>query len=226
MIIALDGPAGSGKSTVAKALSKELDIEYIDSGAIYRTLTLFGMKQFEKSCEGHEEEIADVFEKDSGKLKIIYEDHSQKMILDGEDVSVQIRTLEVTRQVKYIANNVRCRNFANETMRRTGKAYPVVIDGRDIGTVVFPDTKLKFYLDADPAIRARRRALELNMPLEGAEFDQLLAEIIKRDSEDMARSIGPLKKADDAIVIETGNYDAAEVTKQVKEKVEAILSGQ
>lgn len=214
-IIALDGPAGSGKSTIAKQLSQELKIEYIDSGAIYRTFTLFGLNRFDGNCEGNELKVAAHFKEFPEDLKIEYDNHTQKMILLGEDVSQKIRTPEVTRQIKYIANNIECRNLVNKTMRATAEKYSVVIDGRDIGTIVFPDTKNKFYLDAKAEIRATRRALEMEIPTSGGKFESLLSDIKKRDQEDMSREIGPLAIAKDAVIVDTSNLSIKMVLEEI-----------
>ena len=216
-VVALDGPAGSGKSTIAKQLSQMLKIEYIDSGAIYRTFTLFGLNNFNGQCQGNEQKIVDHFKSHSEALKIEYQNHTQKMILMDEDVSSKIRTPEVTEQIKHIANDIDCRNLVNETMRATAQKYAVVIDGRDIGTIVFPKTPYKFYLDAKAEIRATRRALEMNIPTSGGQFESLLQDIKKRDQEDMSRKIGPLAIADDAIVIDTSLMNIEAVLKNLKQ---------
>ncbi|MCP4749710.1 MAG: (d)CMP kinase [Proteobacteria bacterium] len=216
IVIALDGPAGSGKSTVAKSLSRHLNIEYIDSGAIYRTLTLYGMKRYENTCVGHEQEIADYFADQPDEIGITYQSHSQKMWLKEDDVSQQIRDVSVTRQVKHIADNPACREIVNRMIRNLAERYSVVIDGRDIGTKVFPDAPYKFYLDAKPEIRATRRAKELNIPLEGEKFENLLQEILERDRTDMARAIAPLCKADDAVYLDTSLLNVEEVVEALE----------
>lgn len=216
-VIAIDGPAGSGKSTIAKQLSQMLKIEYIDSGAIYRTFTLFGLNNFNGQCQGNEQKIVDHFKAHPDALKIEYQNHTQKMILMNEDVSAKIRTPEVTSQIKHIANNINCRNLVNETIRTIAQKYAVVIDGRDIGTIVFPDTPHKFYLDAKAEIRATRRALEMNLPTSGEQFISLLKDIKKRDQEDMSREIGSLAIADDAIVIDTSLLSIEAVLENLKQ---------
>ncbi len=222
MIIALDGPAGSGKSTIARFLSKHLAIEYIDSGAIYRTLTLHGIRQNKGNCEGHGKKVADYFSEFPQHLKAVYEDHSQTMYLHGKNVSAEIRNPIVTKQVKHIANNAECRNLTNSIMRNLSSKYDFVIDGRDIGTIVFPDTPFKFYLDAKPEIRATRRAKELNIPQSGEKFQELLNDIQKRDAEDMAREIGPLRKAQGAIVVDTSMMDIDQVVGYILKQFESL----
>jgi cytidylate kinase len=122
-----------------------------------------------------------------------------------KDISDEIRTPEVTRNIRYIANHPACRDYVNQRMRSLAENYSFVIDGRDIGTVVFPDAKNKFYLDATPEVRAIRRAKEMNLPLEGVEFQTLCDEIISRDKSDMEREIAPLKKAESAQLIDTSD---------------------
>jgi len=220
IVIALDGPAGSGKSTVAKSLSQSLNIEYIDSGAIYRTLTLYCMNTYEGVCKGNENEVAAYFQENPKDIKIDYVDHVQKMVLRGEDVSGQIRTPEVTRQIKYIADHPDCRAIVNAIMREVVKSYSAVIDGRDIGTKVFPDTPHKFYLDAKAEIRAKRRALELGIPVEGEPFQKLLTDIVERDKSDSERAIAPLCKAEDAILVDTSLMDADEVVAEIEKQID------
>ncbi len=219
-VIALDGPAGSGKSTVARHLSQTLDFEYLDSGAIYRTLTYFGLHYLGSSCQGREEEIAIWFSENPDQMKISYQDRTQVMWLKGNDISQQIRTPEVTRDVRFVSDSPACRDIVNQKMRDLAEQYPVVIDGRDIGTKVFPQTPHKFYLDAETKIRATRRAKEMGVPLEGEAFNKLLADIIDRDASDMAREIAPLCQAEDALLVDTSSLTIDEVVETIKARVE------
>lgn len=220
MIIAIDGPAGAGKSTIAKTLAKKLEIAYIDSGAMYRTLTLFAVETFglEKVADSVDQ-VADYFGKNPADLNVEWEGETQKMSLKGRDVTGMIRTQEVTARIKYIATHEPCREVVNEKMRDLSKNNSFVVDGRDIGTYVFPDAKNKFYLDASAQVRAERRALELNMELEGEAFENLKHEIIQRDKGDMEREIAPLKQADDAVYIDTSNMNIDEVVAAVTGKL-------
>ncbi len=224
MIIAIDGPAGSGKSTIAKYLAQKLKIEYIDSGAIYRTLTLHCMNQFNNDCSNYTHEISGCIKKDSDKISIEYKNHTQIMKLESDDVSKQIRNPNVTGQVKYIADNPDCRKVVNKKIRNLAENYSVIIDGRDIGTKVFPDSKYKFYLDALPEIRAKRRALETGIPTNGKEFENLLEDIIQRDNNDMNREIAPLRRASDAHLIDTSDLNIEEVVDSVLRKIKHIQS--
>lgn len=215
MIIAIDGPAGSGKSTVAKLLSHKLQMEYIDSGAIYRTLTLYAINEFKGVVEGNEAAVFRYFEENHEALSIFWENHVQQITLHGVNVSEEIRTRTVTKQIKYIANHHGCRNLVNKRMQELADRYSFVIDGRDIGTVVFPNARYKFFLEALPEIRAKRRARDLNLPLEGAEFDRLCREIALRDEEDKNRKIAPLQIAADAVLIDTSSLNIEEVVKKI-----------
>lgn len=215
-VIALDGPAGSGKSTVARELSKALGFEYLDSGAIYRTLTLYGLRHLGSTCQGREAEIANRFETHPDRIAVTYQDHQQVMWLEDEDVSQSIRSPEVTREVRYVSDNAACRAIVNAKMRRLAEQVPVVIDGRDIGTKVFPDTPHKFYLDARPEIRAKRRALESGVPTSGEAFEKLLADIQERDAGDMARTIAPLRQAEDAVSIDTSEMNVEAVVSAIR----------
>ncbi|MDH5560162.1 MAG: (d)CMP kinase [Deltaproteobacteria bacterium] len=213
MIIAIDGPAGSGKSTIAKQLAKKLKIEYFDSGSVYRCLTLYGMNHFNQSCEGYESEIAQCFLKNPGLLEIRYVDHRQTLLLEGEDPSKRIRSRDVTRQVRFIASNPECRDVVNAKMRSLAKTHCFAIDGRDIGSVVFPETPYKIYLDADVEVRAKRRALEMGIELNSAEYKQLANEIQQRDQGDRNRTIAPLILAEGAKKIDTTKMTVDDVVK-------------
>ena len=219
-IVAIDGPAGSGKSTIARLTSKLLDFEYVDSGAIYRTMTLYGMDNYQGTCSGYEQEIADHLLSHPNQIGITYQEHNQIMWLRGEDVSHAIRDPEVTKQVRFIADNPDCRAFVNRMMRDIARRFSVVIDGRDIGTQVFPKAEYKFYLDAKAEIRAVRRARELDLPLEGKEFDSLVEDIEKRDQQDRTRSIAPLQAANDAIRIDTSDLTVKEVVRAVLDNID------
>lgn len=215
LIIALDGPAGSGKSTMAQALAKKLGIEYIDSGAIYRSLAYFGQSHF-GGVEGRENQIAAHFQAQPGDLEISYQNHFQVMRLQGRVITEEIRSREVTALVRFVANHAGCREIANARMREAASRYDVVVDGRDIGSVVFPQTPHKFYLDADPRIRAQRRAKELHLPLEGPEFEALVTEISDRDHSDRSRKLAPLTLAPGARVINTSRLTIEEVLQEIE----------
>lgn len=219
MIITLDGPAGSGKSTIARMLAQRLGIEYIDSGALYRSMALYAIEHFGQA-QGAEAQTARRFAERPEMLDVRYEAHAQVVRLEGRDVTEAIRKPEVTAQTRYIAGHGACRDYVNHLMRRIARGYSVVVDGRDIGSVVFAESKNKFYLDADPKIRARRRALETDRPTEGPEFEALVQEIVERDRSDMEREIAPLTCPADALRIDTTGLSVEEVLKAVQNRLQ------
>ncbi len=207
IVIAIDGPAGAGKSSVAKALAKALHCSYLDTGAMYRTLTLKALRQ--KIALDNEDALIALAKKTSIDLRP--SESGSLVFLDGENVSQEIRTLEVTNNTFYIARAPRVREIMVDLQREIGGRSSVVAEGRDIGTVVFPQATKKFYLDANIEERTRRRVDELRASGKHVDADRLLTELKERDQKDLTRSTGPLKKADDAIFIDSTHMSIEDV---------------
>jgi cytidylate kinase len=211
IVVAIDGPAGSGKSTVSKLVAKRLGLIYIDTGAMYRALTLKAMRYgIDLEDEGALVELAR-----STEVELGYRDGKQAVLVDGEDVAGLIRTSELTNNVKYIARVPGVRHEMVRMQRRMGERSGAVMEGRDITTVVFPDAEYKFYLDADPEERALRRFKELKETGSGVTLEDIKKDVISRDESDMNRSVGALKIADDAIVVDTTDLTIDGVVDQV-----------
>lgn len=198
-IITIDGPAGAGKSTVAKRLAQKLNLSYLDTGAMYRALTL---KAIQQNINLEDEEAIVAM---TQQTNIDLENHGShfRVMLDGKDVSEDIRTLEVTNKTFYVAQKPRVRAIMVEWQRILGSKKSIVVEGRDVGTVVFPQANKKFYLDANIDERSRRRIEELREKGNDVDENKLTAELKERDNKDLTRSVGALKKADDAVSIDT-----------------------
>ena len=205
--IALDGPAGSGKSTVAKALSKELDILYLDTGAMYRAC---GLKCVKMGVSVKDEEAVSAFINDIN-LKIEYKNGAQVTILDDEDVSTAIRRPEVSMLASDVSALKCVRLKMVEMQRKIAESLNCVLDGRDIGSFVLPNAKYKYFVTAESKVRAERRYKELIERGTPVEFDALHEEIKQRDYNDSHRDFAPLKQAEDAIVVDTSNMTVEEV---------------
>lgn len=201
MIVVIDGPAGSGKSSTAKAVTNRVGLQYLDSGALYRTLTLLVM-----------DNAMDPDGLDSNVLKELtaqntitfeYRTGTFHTYINGEDVTGRIRTQEVSDHVSALAAMPQARSLVNALMREGVKNRYFIADGRDLGTAVFPDADLKFYMVADVKVRAQRRLQELEKQGETANYDEVLANIRARDQKDSERAADPLKKPEDAVEINT-----------------------
>ena len=202
--IAIDGPGGAGKSTIAKRLAKELGFYYVDTGAIYRTvayfLDLLGISP--KDVDGVERYI------DELTVEIEYdEDGLQHMIMNGMDVSEDIRTPEISLKASDVSAHAVVRDMLLDMQRDVAKKHNVIMDGRDIGTVVLPRAQVKIFLTASAEVRARRRYEELQAKGKKDSYEQVLKELEKRDFQDSHREIAPLKRAKDAIVVDTSQLD-------------------
>ena len=212
--IAIDGPAGAGKSTMARRLAQALGYVYVDTGAIYRTvgyhMNLMGIGP--KDADGINRLIGDV------NLDITYDAQgTQHMILNGADVSDEIRTPEMSMIASTISAHKVVRDFLLDTQRDLAKAYNVVMDGRDIGTVVLPDADLKIYLTAAPEVRAQRRIAQYREQGQKVDERKILAEIIQRDEQDMNRPIAPLRRAKDAVLLDTSYLNVEETIARLLE---------
>ena len=210
MIIAIDGPSGAGKSTVAKLLSRELGFEYIDTGAMYRALAY---KAYINNIEIEENKIDEMLKTTS----VDYSDN--KIFLDNENVEGLIRSEAISIGASKISTLKNVRNKMVELQRNIAKNKNVILDGRDIGTKVFPHADYKFFITASVNTRARRRYEQLLLSKAEVDFDNVFEDIKKRDENDSTREISPLRKADDAILIDTSNMDIQEVVKTIVDLV-------
>ena len=202
--IAIDGPAGAGKSTIAKRLAKELGFQYVDTGALYRTvayfLDLLGISP--KDVDGVERYI------DELTVEIEYdEDGLQHMIMNGMDVTKDIRTQDISQKASLVSAHAVVRDALLDMQRNVAKNYNVIMDGRDIGTVVLPKADVKIFLTASAEVRAKRRTDELLAKGQSAVFETILKEIEQRDYQDTHRPIAPLKMAKDSVKLDTSDLD-------------------
>lgn len=213
--VALDGPSGSGKSTVAKLLSKELGVLYLDTGAMYRACAL---KALREDCP-FEEKAAEALSKKLN-VGVRYENGAQRTLLDGEDVSEEIRRPEVSMAASKISAFRCIREKMVEMQRAIAAEQSCILDGRDIGTAVLPDAEFKFFITADPAVRAARRGKELTEKGFSVDLKQLQEEIEERDRNDSTREFSPLRKAEDAVTVDTSRMTIGEVIAYIKSKIQ------
>ena len=219
--VAIDGPAGAGKSTVAKALAKELGYHYVDTGAIYRTvayfLDLWGVSP--KDIDNITRYI------DELTIGIEYdEEGKQHMIMNGMDVTEDIRTQDVAQKASLVSAHAVVRDVLLDMQRSVAKTHNVIMDGRDIGTVVLPKATVKIFLTASAEVRAKRRTEELLAKGQKANYETVLKEIQQRDHQDMNRPIAPLKQAKDAVLLDSSELTAEQVIAAAKKIVEEKLA--
>ncbi|MDX1958397.1 MAG: (d)CMP kinase [Leptospiraceae bacterium] len=224
-VIAIDGPAGSGKSSVAKEVALRTDFNYFDSGSYYRAVTLFFYNKYKKENSKalfsnwvtsfdlnsllNEIQLSSILDKNSGN----------KTLLNGKDVSEEIRHPEITEEIKHLASNQSIRSFVNNSLYELSKNYKLIIDGRDIGTEVFPNAIVKIFLTASPEERAMRRKLEQEEKGIPSNYESILSDIIRRDDSDRNRKIAPLKMASDAFLIDTSGLSKNVVISMILSKL-------
>ena len=222
MIVTIDGPAGVGKSTVCRMLAKVLGAAFLDTGAMYRALTLAALS---KNVDLKDtQKVLEVLE--NCEFEFTVADDEMRVAIDGRDVTAAIRVPEVTAAVRHVAAAGLLRGRLVEMQRRFAAGHDrIVTEGRDQGTVAFPDAGFKFFLAADVDERAQRRKLQLEQDGMQADIRQLKADIIKRDTSDENRSSGPLIPAEDAVIIDATHLDAAGVVKEMVEIIKRKTNG-
>ena len=211
MIITIDGPAGAGKSTVAKRLAALLGFDYLDTGAMYRAVALCGLRK--KVNWDKPDELVAIAE------RMLIRVEFGRTFVDGEDVSDAVRTAEVTEKTRFAANNPAIRAIMVRWQQAVAQEKDIVTEGRDQGTAVFPNAECKIYLTAAPEERARRRLQEYEQRGEKANFDEILRQINRRDADDMAREVGPLCEPPDAVRVVTDGMTIDQVVAKLAEIV-------
>lgn len=215
--VAIDGPAGAGKSTVAKAVAKALNAAYLDTGAMYRTMGLYMAEH------GHcrPEAIAEAAR--TPDLRVEFRDGVQRMFLDGEDVTERIRTPEAAATASKVSAVGAVRERLVDLQREIARGQSVVMDGRDIGTVVLPDATVKIYLTASCEVRAKRRFDELTQAGKEIAYEQVLDDIVQRDYNDAHRAVSPMRQADDAVRVDTSEMTRDEVVADIVRRVRTAI---
>lgn len=215
--VAIDGPAGAGKSTVAKAVAKALNAAYLDTGAMYRTMGLYMAEH------GHRrpESIAEAAR--TPDLRVEFRDGVQRMFLDGEDVTERIRTPEAAATASKVSAVGAVRERLVDLQRKIARGQSVVMDGRDIGTVVLPDATVKIYLTASCEVRAKRRFDELTQAGKEIAYEQVLDDIVQRDYNDAHRAVSPMRQADDAVRVDTSEMTRDEVVADIVRRVRTAI---
>ena len=201
--VAIDGPSGAGKSSLARRCAAELGLLYVDTGAIYRTV---GLAALRRGVDPKKEEAVAAILPEL-EIGMGYEEGEQRMYLNGEDVSREIRMPEISMYASDVSAHAAVRSFLLEMQRKLARENCVIMDGRDIGTVVLPEAKLKIYLTASPEARAERRMKELQAKGVEQPYEEVLRDIIQRDQQDMNREVAPLRQAEDAVLVDTTEID-------------------
>ena len=215
--VAIDGPAGAGKSTVAKAVAKALNAAYLDTGAMYRTMGLYMAEH------GHRRPEAIAEAARTPDLRVEFRDGVQRMFLDGEDVTERIRTPEAAATASKVSAVGAVRERLVDLQREIARGQSVVMDGRDIGTVVLPDATVKIYLTASCDVRAKRRFDELTQAGKEIAYEQVLDDIVQRDYNDAHRAVSPMRQADDAVRVDTSEMTRDEVVADIVRRVRTAI---
>lgn len=215
--IAIDGPAGAGKSSVSKKIAQTLSFVYIDTGALYRAIGIYALRKNANTTSA--EEITPLLSEI--KLTLEHKNNSQRVILNGEDVTDEIRTPPASMAASNVSAIPKVREFLLDIQRDIAKSHNVIMDGRDIGTVILPNAQIKIFLTATPEERARRRFEEMHLKGHCVDFNALLKEIKERDYNDSNRAIAPLKPAEDAIIVDNTGF----VFEQSVDKLLDIIRG-
>lgn len=222
--VAVDGPSGAGKSTISKEISKRMGILYVDTGAIYRAIGLFVLEQgFDSKDEAGVNKCLDRID-----VKPVFDNGVQHILLNGRDVTEHIRTPEVSRYASDVSAFGVVRDYLLELQRSLARDGSVIMDGRDIGTVVLPDADVKIFLSALPEVRARRRFLELVENGTDVSYEEVLTATVERDYNDSTRKIAPLRRADDAIMVDTTGLRLEEsidlIEKVIRKRIKTCFS--
>jgi cytidylate kinase len=222
LIVAIDGPAGAGKSTVSKLLARRLGLSFVDTGALYRTVALSARRQ--NIAPDDDAALGALLPRIDIAFRALGEEN--RVYLDGEDVSSAIRTPEISLLASAVSARPVVRDGLLGLQRRLALAAPVgaVLEGRDIGTVVFPDADLKFFLEANPDVRARRRYEELFQKGTESTLDAVLSDQTKRDRDDSSRAVAPLKPANDAVRVDTSGLPLSEVVRTLERVIRERLA--
>ncbi len=217
--IAIDGPSAAGKSTIARALAQKLGFIYVDTGALYRSIGYYAHHRVSDTTDAAQ--VAPLLSEINIEMK--YVDGLQRMLLNGKDVTEEIRLPEMSMAASNVSAIPAVRSFLLDLQRDLSKASNVVMDGRDIGTVVMPDAKIKFFLTATPEARARRRFLEFQAKGQAVDYEKILAETKQRDYNDMNRAAAPLCQADDAVLIDSTDLTFNETLERMTAIIEERL---
>ena len=217
--VAIDGPAGAGKSTIARAVAAKLGFIYVDTGALYRAVGLYGLRKGADTTSA--EQMLPLL--DEITVELAYVEGEQRVLLNGEDVSQAIRVNEASMAASNVSAIQGVRDFLFDLQKDMARRHNVVMDGRDIGTVVLPEAQVKIFLTATPEERATRRYNELLAKGQQVDFDRLLAEVKQRDYNDSHRAAAPLKQAEDAVLVDTTGLTKEESIQKIFDLVQAKL---